>query len=86
VRNFGLVWVSGRAAGRELAVAARARQRWEEIAGLVPGTGFRANGSLTVATSEEEWEVLVEAAELPDATERGSSCWTPRPRVATTRH
>ena len=71
VRNFGLVWVSGRAAGRELAVAARARQRWEEIAGLVPGTGFRANGSLTVATSEEEWEVLVEAAELPDATERG---------------
>ena len=71
MRNFGLVWVSGRAAGRELAVAARARQRWEEIAGLVPGTGFRANGSLTVATSEEEWEVLVEAAELPDATERG---------------
>src|SRR5229473_8558869 len=41
VRNFGLVWVSGRAPGAELALALRARELWEELAAVVPGTGFR---------------------------------------------
>src|ERR1700749_2156381 len=30
VRNFGLVWVSGRAPGPELDLALRARRRWAE--------------------------------------------------------
>ena len=32
VRNFGLVWVSGRAAAPELALALRAREPWEHLA------------------------------------------------------
>jgi glycine/D-amino acid oxidase-like deaminating enzyme len=70
VRNFGLIWVSGRRTGAELALALRARQLWAEIAGLVPGTGFRAAGSLTIATSEAELAVMREAAALPDAKQR----------------
>jgi FAD dependent oxidoreductase TIGR03364 len=70
VRNFGLVWVSGRRAGPELALALRARELWEEIAASAPGTGFRPAGSLTLATSEAELRVLGEAAELPDAKQR----------------
>jgi FAD dependent oxidoreductase TIGR03364 len=70
VRNFGLVWVSGRKAGPELALALRARALWEEIAAHAPGTGLRPAGSLTVATSETELAVLREAAELPDAKQR----------------
>lgn len=70
VRNFGLVWVSGRRAGPELALALRARFLWEEIAALAPGTGFRAAGSLTIATSEAELAVMREAAALPDAKQR----------------
>ncbi len=49
VRNFGLVWVSGRAAGPELDLAVRARALWEQIAGDSPDVGFRPDGSLTVA-------------------------------------
>jgi FAD dependent oxidoreductase TIGR03364 len=70
VRNFGLIWVSGRRAGTELALALRARELWESIAADAPGTGFRPAGSLTVATSEAELAVLREAADLPDAKQR----------------
>ena len=70
VRNFGLIWVSGRRAGPELALALRARELWEEIAASAPGTGFRPAGSLTVAASDAELSVLAEAAELPDAKQR----------------
>jgi len=70
VRNFGLVWVSGRRAGPELALALRARELWESIAADAPGTGFRPAGSLTLATNEAELRVLREAAELPDAKQR----------------
>jgi FAD dependent oxidoreductase TIGR03364 len=70
VRNFGLVWVSGRRAGPELALALRARELWGEIAASAPGTGFRPAGSLTLATREAELRVLGEAAELPDAKQR----------------
>jgi glycine/D-amino acid oxidase-like deaminating enzyme len=31
VRNFGLIWVSGRRSGEELSVAIRARELWGEI-------------------------------------------------------
>jgi FAD dependent oxidoreductase TIGR03364 len=70
VRNFGLVWVSGRRAGPELALALRARELWEEIGAQARGAGFRAAGSMTIATSEAEQAVMREAADLPDAKQR----------------
>jgi FAD dependent oxidoreductase TIGR03364 len=70
VRNFGLVWVSGRRSGPELALALRARDLWAEIADFAPGTGFRPHGSLTIATTEAELAVIREATALPDAKQR----------------
>ena len=71
VRNFGLVWVSGRLGGAELELALRARELWEEVGAALPEAGFRANGSLTVAQSEAEVRVLEEVARLDDAERRG---------------
>jgi FAD dependent oxidoreductase TIGR03364 len=71
VRNFGLVWVSGRRAGAELALALRARELWAELSAVVPGLNFRPAGSLTLATDDAELRVLKEAAALPDAALRG---------------
>ena len=70
VRNFGLIWVSGRAAGPELEVALRARQLWSEI-GSEAEIGFRAQHSLTIAQNEAELDVMREAALMPDYLERG---------------
>ena len=70
VRNFGLIWVSGRLAGVELDLALRARELWGSI-GAKAEIGFRANGSLTVAQSDAEYTVIQEAASLPDADRRG---------------
>ena len=67
VRNFGLIWVSGRAPGAELTFALRARELWQEVGSLIPETGFRGNGSLTLARNESERATLLRAAELPDA-------------------
>ncbi|MCF3102264.1 TIGR03364 family FAD-dependent oxidoreductase [Streptomyces roseoverticillatus] len=77
VRNFGLIWVSGRAAGDELATALRARELWEGIGAAVPGLGFRANGSLTAVTTEAELAVARAALARPDATARGFRLLTP---------
>jgi len=71
VRNFGLVWVSGRRAGAEVSLALRARQLWAEIAELAPGTGFRPHGSMTLASTDTELQLLKEALALPDAEQRG---------------
>jgi FAD dependent oxidoreductase TIGR03364 len=71
VRNFGLVWVSGRQAGPELALALRARELWQELGASVLGVGFRPAGSLTLATEDTELGLLKEAAALPDAERRG---------------
>ena len=71
VRNFGLVWVSGRAAGPELALAARARDLWEQLANHSPAIGFRADGSITVARHRAELALMEEAAAQPDADRRG---------------
>ena len=71
VRNFGLVWVSGRAAGAELDLALRARVLWQRLAERVPGTGFRPDGSLTVATRTEELALMAGAADRPDGGARG---------------
>ena len=70
VRNFGLVWVSGRRSGDELEVARRARARWEEVGALVPDVGFRPTGSLTVATTAAERSVMETFGRHPDAAAR----------------
>jgi len=70
VRNFGLVWVSGRAPGREVNLALRSRELWEEIADDVPGVGFRANGSLTLVNTEGEMQVAERAMARDDAGRR----------------
>ena len=72
MRNFGLVWVSGRAAGAELELALDARSScWEQIAAEVPGVGFRPDGSLTVARHPAELAVLEAVCAAPDAAARG---------------
>jgi FAD dependent oxidoreductase TIGR03364 len=70
VRNFGLVWVSGRRSGAELDVARRARRRWEEVGALAPGVGFRPMTSLTVATDPAARGVMESFALHPDAAAR----------------
>jgi FAD dependent oxidoreductase TIGR03364 len=67
VRNFGLVWVSGREPGAELDLALRARARWEQLAARIPGLGFRPSGSMTLAANDAELRLLKEASALPDA-------------------
>lgn len=71
VRNFGLVWVSGRAPGPELDLAVRARELWEELALDVPEAGFRPDGSLTVVHDPIELRVIEEVADAPEADRRG---------------
>ncbi|WP_410785110.1 TIGR03364 family FAD-dependent oxidoreductase [Kribbella sp. C-35] len=66
VRNFGLVWVSGRADGAEIELAQRARDLWAEV----PGVDVRTVGSLTVCRTEAELAVAKEAAARPDAVAR----------------
>ncbi|WP_416968045.1 TIGR03364 family FAD-dependent oxidoreductase [Streptomyces sp. 4F14] len=77
LRNFGLVWVSGRADGGELSAALRARQLWEGIGERVPALGFRANGSLTVVRGGLERAVAEYAAARGDADARGFELLTP---------
>ena len=71
VRNFGLVWVSGRAVGPELELALRSRSLWEAIGKEVPGVGFRANGSLTPLRREDEVAVVERVMNREDAESRG---------------
>ncbi len=70
MRNFGLLWVSGRRTGAELDAAQRSRHRWEEIGADIPGIGFRAAGSLTLARTDGERKVMEEFAHHPDAAGR----------------
>ncbi|MER5982841.1 TIGR03364 family FAD-dependent oxidoreductase [Streptomyces sp. NPDC001787] len=71
LRNFGQIWVSGRAGGEELETALRARELWEGIGERVPGLGFRACGSLTPLRNELETAVAEAAVARPDAAARG---------------
>ncbi|QUQ71908.1 TIGR03364 family FAD-dependent oxidoreductase [Kutzneria sp. CA-103260] len=77
VRNFGLVWVGGRAPGEELATARRARELWAEIGRQVPGVGFRANGSLTLVRTPLEMAVASDVVSRPDAADRGLKLLAP---------
>jgi FAD dependent oxidoreductase TIGR03364 len=82
VRNFGLIWVSGRRTGVELDGALRSRHRWEEAGADIPGIGFRGTGSLTLARSEGERKVMEEFAHQPDAAARSISYLPPDEVVA----
>jgi FAD dependent oxidoreductase TIGR03364 len=82
VRNFGLIWVSGRRSGVELDAALRSRRRWEEVGADIPGLGFRATGSLTVARTEGERKVMEEFAHHADAAERSITYLSPDELVA----
>lgn len=76
VRNFGLVWVSGRA-GHELEAALRARELWEQIGERVPAVGFRPAGSLTLLRSPREVAVAEQVTGRADATRRGFALLDP---------
>ncbi len=67
VRNFGMVWISGRAPGRELDAALRSRAIWAELGGAVADLGFRSHGSLLCVTDEAERRVLDEVVARGDA-------------------
>ena len=71
VRNFGLVWICGRAAGRELELALAGRAAWERVARRAEGVGFRACGALVVARHPAELALLEAACAAPGAGERG---------------
>ncbi|MGW2177797.1 TIGR03364 family FAD-dependent oxidoreductase [Streptomyces sp. NPDC001732] len=71
LRNFGQIWVSGRAGGEELETALRARELWEGIGARVPDLGFRACGSLTPLRTGLEIAVAEAAVARPDAAARG---------------
>ncbi|EUA59974.1 FAD dependent oxidoreductase family protein [Mycobacteroides abscessus 1948] len=81
VRNFGLVWVSGRSA-LELKIAQRSRDLWQGIAKLVPGIGFRQMGSFTLLRTHEEVAVAEEVMARSDADERGFALLEPGPSSA----
>jgi FAD dependent oxidoreductase TIGR03364 len=76
VRNFGLVWVSGRAE-HELAAALRSRELWEQIGARIPGVGFRPAGSLTLLRTPREIAVAEQVVARADAAARGFSLLDP---------
>lgn len=81
VRNFGLVWVSGRAE-HELTAALRSRELWERIGARIPGVGFRPAGSLTLLRTPREIAVAEQVAARADAPIRGFELLEPE-RVRT---
>lgn len=71
LRNFGQIWVSGRAGGEELETALRARELWESVGVRVPDLGFRPCGSLTPLRTPQEIAVAEAAVARSDAAARG---------------
>ncbi|WP_137725108.1 TIGR03364 family FAD-dependent oxidoreductase [Prescottella subtropica] len=76
VRNFGLVWVSGRAE-HELDAALRSRELWADLGKRVPEIGFRAAGSTTLLRTPEEVAVAEDMVSRADADVRGFSLLEP---------
>jgi FAD dependent oxidoreductase TIGR03364 len=76
VRNFGLVWISGRA-NAELAMTLRSRELWERLGATIPGIGFRAAGSLTLLRTPGEVAVAEEVVARADAETRGFAMLDP---------
>jgi len=67
VRNFGLVWIGGRASGEELQLSLRTRELWQELHEEFSSLDFRANGSMTIARTEAEMRVLEQSMQKSDA-------------------
>ncbi|MFD1814279.1 TIGR03364 family FAD-dependent oxidoreductase [Rhodococcus gannanensis] len=82
VRNFGLVWVSGRA-DHELDATLRSRELWADLAARVPAIGFRPAGSLTLLRTPDELAVAEEVLARPDSDARGFTLLDPE-QVRTT--
>jgi len=76
VRNFGLVWISGRARV-ELATTLRSRELWERLGAEIPGIGFRAAGSVTLLRTPLEVAVAEEVVARADAQSRGFALLEP---------
>lgn len=76
VRNFGLVWVSGRSRV-ELAAALRSRELWAKLGAEVPGIGFRPTGSITLIRTPGELAVAEEVTARADAGCRGFALLEP---------
>jgi FAD dependent oxidoreductase TIGR03364 len=76
VRNFGLIWISGRSRG-ELAAAVRSRELWEKLGADIPGIGFRSTGSITLIRTPGELAVAEETASRADAECRGFTLLEP---------
>jgi FAD dependent oxidoreductase TIGR03364 len=76
VRNFGLVWVSGRSRA-ELAPAMRSRELWEKLDADIPGIGFRPTGSITLMRTPGEVAVAEEVVTRADAECRGFTLLEP---------
>ncbi|NKR25346.1 TIGR03364 family FAD-dependent oxidoreductase [Rhodococcus hoagii] len=76
VRNFGLVWVSGRAP-HELDASLRSRELWADLARRVPEIGFRAAGSITLLRTPEEVAVAEDMVARDDAEVRGFALLDP---------
>ncbi len=82
VRNFGLIWVSGRRRGAELDAAQRSRHRWEEVGADILAIGFRPTGSLTLARNDGERKVMEEFAHHDDAALRSTTYLGPEEVIA----
>src|SRR5262249_27162649 len=77
IRNVGLIWICGRAAGRELELALDGRRRWESLDRRARSIGFRETGSLLVVRDPAELALLEAACARPDAAERGFALLSP---------
>ena len=67
-------------------MARRARRRWEEVGAAVPGIGFRANGSLTVARDDAANAPSWRRSPASPTPPRGRSrSWSPTRRARATR-
>ena len=76
VRNFGLVWVSGRAE-HELDAALRSRELWERHGARIPGIGFRPAGSITLLRTPREVAIAEQVVARDDAARRGFALLEP---------
>ncbi len=77
VRNFGLIWISGRRGGEELRLALESRKIWSEVSSEIPGISFSENGSLTLLTSEAEIDLANEAINSDPSNSRRLAVITP---------